>query len=282
MEQAVVVGVDGSAHSDGAVDWAACAAALRGLRLRLVHVAPPEDGAGADAAPATPWPHQPPWPHQSHRPGTLPRVVEVRLTGDPVAALAAEAESAAMLVVGARGAGGHARPAPGSVARGVARTARCPVVLVPGAQGGGDRIHGNPPPGEVALGVDARDPSQTAIEFAFDAAERTGSRLHAVHAWRLPSAAEKSVFTVPEEDRGRWEDQEVQLLSDALRAWRHKYPAVSVLEDVVLFDPAHALARASTRADLLVVGRRGTGLGPAVSAALHAARCPVAVAPSRT
>ncbi|MFD9112689.1 adenine nucleotide alpha hydrolase family protein [Streptomyces bottropensis] len=49
-------------------------------------------------------------------------------------------------------------------------------------------------------------------------------RLHAVHAWRLPSSATELPFGVPTEDRGAWEDHEVQLLADALRPWRARHP----------------------------------------------------------
>ncbi|MGW1360486.1 universal stress protein [Streptomyces chartreusis] len=47
MERVIITGVDRSAHSRAAADWAAREALLRGLPLRVVHVSPP-DGAGAD------------------------------------------------------------------------------------------------------------------------------------------------------------------------------------------------------------------------------------------
>ncbi len=56
--------------------------------------------------------------------------------------------------------------------------------------------------------MDARDPVSAVVDFAFDAARRRGARLHAVHAWRLPSRAERWMpYALPEEDRGRIEDQ---------------------------------------------------------------------------
>ncbi len=67
--------------------------------------------------------------------------------------------------------------------------------------------------------MDARDPVSAVVDFAFDAARRRGARLHAVHAWRLPSRAERWMpYALPEGGPGRMEDQEVQLLSDALLA----------------------------------------------------------------
>ncbi|WSS88977.1 universal stress protein [Streptomyces sp. NBC_01176] len=84
---------------------------------------------------------------------------------------------------------------------------------------------------------------------------------------------------MPEEDRGAWEDQEVRLLSDALRPWREKYPRVDVYEDVRLQIPSAALVRASASAELLVVGRPGRTLGPTLRAVLEHTACPVAVVP---
>lgn len=86
-------------------------------------------------------------------------------------------------------------------------------------------------------------------------------------------------YAMPEEDRGAWEDQEVQLLSDALRPWREKYPRADVYEDVRLQSPPAALVHASASAGLLVVGRAGRTLGPTLDAVLEHTECPVAVVP---
>ncbi|PGH51595.1 universal stress protein [Streptomyces sp. Ru87] len=148
---------------------------------------------------------------------------------------------------------------------------------VPGAA-----VHGPGP--EVVVGVDARRPDAGALRFAFEAALRHGARLRAVHAWCLPAP-----YTVPwtpydvlEEERGGWEDHEVQLLDDALRPWRKTFPDADVLPDVRLFSPAEALVRVSPGAVLLVVGRGGgpaPRLGAVTHAVAHHARCPVAVVP---
>ncbi|MFE0512767.1 universal stress protein [Streptomyces sp. NPDC058964] len=163
---------------------------------------------------------------------------------------------------------GTAPPAPAGAWTG-------PLVLVP------DRLARANRGGGVTLGVDARDPAQAAIDFAFDSARLRGVRLHAVHAWALPSRAAKLPFGVPEEDRATWEDHEVHLLADALRPWRAKYPDVPVLEDVVLFSPSHALLHHSADAALVVVGRgRGAGRGDVVRSLVRDGTCPVAVVPS--
>ncbi|MEV6291430.1 universal stress protein [Streptomyces sp. NPDC051896] len=132
---------------------------------------------------------------------------------------------------------------------------------------------------QVTLGIDARHPAERAIDFAFDAAQVRGVRLHAVHAWELPSCAAGSPFGVPEEDRATWEDHEVQLLADTLRPWRVKHPRAPVLEDVVVLDPANALIHHAEGAELLVVGRGSGGDAGFVQALLREARCPVSIMP---
>lgn len=151
-------------------------------------------------------------------------------------------------------------------------------MLVPGAPvDEGSRLA---PPDRITLGVDARDPVGAAVEFALEAAQRAAARLRAVNAWTLPTPSDEwPPFALPEKDRATWEDQEVQLLSDTLRPWLEKYPDTRVLEDVVLFNPAKALVRASARSGLLVVGQRGSRLGTTVHAVAHHSRSPLAVVP---
>jgi nucleotide-binding universal stress UspA family protein len=150
-----------------------------------------------------------------------------------------------------------------------------PLVLVP------DDLAPVRRPGRVLLGVDARDPAGAVIDFAFDCARVRGARLHVVHAWALPPRAAELPFGIPEEDRGAWEDEEVQVLADALRPWREKYREVDVLEDVLLFPPAEALLHHCASAALVVLGRRpGTAWGHVSRVLLRESPCPVAVVPA--
>lgn len=184
---------------------------------------------------------------------------------------------AKMVVLGMPGEGHAVGPPQESAALAVVGASSCPVVLVPDDPDLGALPHRRH---EVVLGVDAREPAAAAIDFAFETALTRHVRLRAVHAWRLPSCAAELPFGIPEEDRGAWEDHEVQLLADVLRPWRATYPGVRVLEDVVLFTPAHALIRNSASATLVVVGRRaGNGSAGITWALLRDAECPVAVVP---
>ncbi|MFJ2238025.1 universal stress protein [Streptomyces sp. NPDC087859] len=271
MERMIIAGVDRSARSRAAADWAAREALLRGLPLRVVHVSP---SRGPD--PAERWPYRP----ETVTDRALAELTErhrvlsargTTLDGALVPGLRAQAGDAELLVLGLRGEGGHAGVAVGSTASALASECARPVVLVPGSSAGQWR----PSCADgVVLGIDARDPADGPLGFAFEAARTHGARLHAVHCWTLPAQAARSPFPVLEEDRATWEDEEVQALSDVLRPWRGKYPDVDVLEDVRLLPPAEALAHTSGNTELVVVGRGTTAL-----ALLRHAQCPVAVVP---
>ena len=71
------------------------------------------------------------------------------------------------------------------------------------------------------------------------------------------------------------------MLTSDLEPWRHKFPETTVTERSIYGHPGHHLLRASTRAGLLVTGRRlgGEGLGRAAHSLVHHATCPVAVVP---
>ncbi|MDX3458897.1 universal stress protein [Streptomyces sp. ME02-8801-2C] len=282
MERTVVVGVDGSAGSRAAGDWAAREAVCRGLALQVVHVEP---GPGPQPA-AWPAPGRPCDVAVRAAGELAARYPElaiggVTVEGEPVSALSGRDQNTDLVVLGMRGTEGTEGtegPGAGTVALSVAASSHRPVVLVPpefAYEVPGRRMD------RIAVGVDARRPDEAAVDFAFDTACRRAARLRLVHAWKLPlPEAAWMPYAVPEEDRGRWEDHEEQVLADALRPWRAKYPSVRVLADVVLLGVADALVKASARAETLVVGRRHEGaLPPAVRALLQHTRCPVAVVP---
>jgi nucleotide-binding universal stress UspA family protein len=200
------------------------------------------------------------------------KVTAREIAGEPSEVLPDTALGAGLLVVGTRGAGASDTLLLGSVALAAAGRARCPVVLVP-------------PPSlvrrrrrEVVVGVDARHPDGDAVGAAFEEAASRGAVVRAVHAWDLPAQSRGAVFGVLEEDRAEWEDQEVQLLDDALRGWREKYPQVTVLPDVRLFGAADALVLVSAGAELLVVGRgprNDASPGSTAHSVAHRTPCPL-------
>ncbi|GAA3222909.1 hypothetical protein GCM10020216_035480 [Nonomuraea helvata] len=74
-----------------------------------------------------------------------------------------------------------------------------------------------------------------------------------------------------------------QVVRDRLAVFAADHPQVTIVEDVQSAHPVDALADASERADLLVVGSHGRGalgsmlLGSVSRGVLHHAHCPVAV-----
>jgi nucleotide-binding universal stress UspA family protein len=276
----VVTGVDGSEESLRAVEWAVLEARRCGAPLRIVaapaplprmRVRPEDPGAATarlqdepcralDAALTR---------AREIAPGQL---IDVDLlAGPPALAVTQSGSGALMLVVGARGAGGFAAMLLGSVSRYAAMNASCPVVVVREETGA---VHG-----EVVVGVGSPDGTASTLAFAFAEAARRGAGLIAVHSWNW-SRAELTGHDGASVAAGA----ELNL-SEALQAWRDKYPAVPVWQDVLHDHPAHVLASYSARADLVVIGRHGApGAHPAVGGIQHAllshARGPVAIVPA--
>jgi nucleotide-binding universal stress UspA family protein len=139
-ERKIVVGVDGSQHSEDALRWAARLAATFSIRLEAVTAWEYPPGYGWASIPED-------WnPAQDmekvlkdtlhavfgdHLPDRL--TAEVR-EGGAARVLLEASESATMLVVGSRGHGGFVGLMLGSVSANVAEHASCPVLIIHGGQ----------------------------------------------------------------------------------------------------------------------------------------------------
>ncbi|MEV5849130.1 universal stress protein [Streptomyces sp. NPDC051985] len=296
----VVAGVDGSAQSLAAAEWAAREAVRRGLPLRLVHVwdwhPRRQDGAIAAAAGR----------HLARRslrqaeervraacPGV--RLRDEMVEGPVVPALVEEAGRAELLVLGSRGLSGFTGFLVGSVALGVVAEATCPVVLIRADEDAADEHLPAPDGGastdtgyrDVVLAVDVADACDEVIEFAFEAARTRHARLRAVHAWRPPGPLGLGSGDIGLVDEPAQAEEWLGFLKAVLRVWRDKYPDVAVLETVAEDKASTVLVRAATGASLLVVGHRlterpvGPRTGPVTHAAIHHVGCPVAVVPHK-
>jgi nucleotide-binding universal stress UspA family protein len=134
----IVVGIDGSPHSQVALRWAVEEARLRGLGLRIIHVFPalvtywgttsseyyPKEEAEARKV-------------FEHALASAPSMdgldIEQTLTpGNPAEVLIEASRQASMLVVGARGRGGFRGVVVGSVSWHAVHQAHCPVLVVRG------------------------------------------------------------------------------------------------------------------------------------------------------
>lgn len=138
----ILVGVDGSHHSERALDWAMREAALRHVPLTVltVHQAPagwlghgaahPEDAGPLERTKAAAQEQVDKVLAGLGGPHPEPVTVQA-VNGVPAEALLGAAADADVVVVGARGTGGFARLRMGSVSDQVAHHAHCPVVIVP-------------------------------------------------------------------------------------------------------------------------------------------------------
>ncbi|MGP3963825.1 universal stress protein [Nonomuraea sp. 3N208] len=276
----IIVGVDGSAPSQAAVEWAAGDAFRMRLPLRIVHAvdrSPYQIGKYPNVA--LPDVLLGEGQRVLREAEALARecqpTVEVEtqnVEGTPAVVLRDQAEDATEVVVGSRGLGGFAGALLGSVSMHVAGHVHCPVVVVRGEP---RSVHG-----EVVAGADDSPECEPALAYAFEQAKLRGAALRVVHAWQLPvhAFAPEAAYDM---DEVRAAQQ--QIIRNRVEALSKDYPDVRVVEAAVSAHPVDALTEASEQADLLVVGSHGRGalgsmlLGSVSRGVLHHARCPVAV-----
>ncbi|MFI1466620.1 universal stress protein [Streptomyces wuyuanensis] len=296
----VTVGVDGSAESAAAVEWAAGEAVLRKAALRLVLVAdspePPRggtdqgdsvDGVLTGTAHAL----------RAGHPGLEVRAD--RLLGRPPAVLAREAAEAELVVLGSRGLGSIRGFLLGSVAMATIVETDRPVVLVRPERGprpereaqreplvadrprSGRRRETADEIGPVVVGVDVREACEPVLDFAFGEADLRGCRLAAVHSWSLPPF-ERDAPALEMALREMRPDV-VAELGKVLAPWRQRNPSVDVDELTPVGGASEQLVHAAEGAALVVVGRRvrtsrvGAHIGPVTHAVIHHCDSPVAV-----
>jgi nucleotide-binding universal stress UspA family protein len=128
----IVVGVDGSAESREAVEWAAGLAEENGARVVAVHAVGLLEHERGDPGGSHLLPQLEVWTAALDRLDAS-RVERRLVAGEPVDALwAAAADGAAdLVVVGSRGAGAHGAMRLGSTSLRLAEGCACPVVIVP-------------------------------------------------------------------------------------------------------------------------------------------------------
>ncbi|HWE91222.1 MAG TPA: universal stress protein [Pseudonocardiaceae bacterium] len=273
----VVVGIDDSARSVLAVEWAAREAQAADLPLALVH------GESDRYAAAVIDPGIVPAMELSARQNDTMKLVEDSVevvrriapnltvmthveAGSPVGVLCRQAESASMVVLGSEGSGLLSELVFGTVCGALAVRGRAPVVAV--------RDHPQPVAEDapVAVGVDGTDISVAALDFAFRLAHRHHVRLRAVHV--MPPAADRDPA---EQERRRWNT------ADSLAEFATRYPHITIAVEFPTGDPVQVLAASAATAQLLVVGSRGRGVaagllsGSVSQALLRSVRGPIAV-----
>lgn len=249
----VVVGVDGSAHSDAAAIWAAAYAAIANRPLMVVNamapLSPIERMTGAREA------------RQMLRTASA-RVIDEAVAlarrtapdldidtsapvGDAREVMIDVSDRAAIIVVGTRGHGPVASLLLGSVSVAVASHARCAVAVV--------RPREEPATG-VVVGVASDRPDSVAIEFAAGLASAQGCALDVVHAWR---SGDVVVDRLSDESRLDSMHQHERALAEAISGLAEKFPDIQVNRHMPEQRPVDALVERSTAADCVVLGSGG-------------------------
>jgi nucleotide-binding universal stress UspA family protein len=271
---AILVGVDGSEASTGAVRWAARTAELEGADLKIIGVydvrtsnyAPgliiPQDVIEAVRQDATDAVNAAAAVAKETAP---PVTVQASITdGDAAHVLLELGKDASAIVLGTRQLGSFRGLFLGSVSTSVAAHAHGRVAVIAGA--GGD--------GPVVVGVDDSPVSDVAVAEAFRQASLRGVPLVAVHTYGIET-----------DEIIRMSEEALEALGERLAGYRADYPDVTVKHAVLPDEPAKAvLDVAGKDASLIVVGSRGRGgfkgllLGSTSQKVMHQAQVPVLVA----
>ncbi|NLU75702.1 universal stress protein [Streptomyces sp. HNM0575] len=275
----VAVGVDGSAESLAAVEWAGADAVSRDVPLWIVCARRKSHGPGE-------WE---PWPqdqlHAAHRlaaelyPSLA--ITEDAVCDSPVKALMAAGGEAALLVLGSRGLGSVEGYVLGSVGLSVIAHSRRPVVAVRGRMPAGAAAETGP----VVAGVDLHDGHEEVLGFAFRTASAQKRTLRVAHAWSVRHVySYPSALPDPRITAQAGADSE-RALERLLTPWRERFPEVDTEIRCEGEAVAPYLLQVASDAAVLAVGRRLRGhpfptrVGPVVHALLHHSARPVAVVP---
>jgi nucleotide-binding universal stress UspA family protein len=146
---------------------------------------------------------------------------------------------------------------------------------------------------EVVVGVDGSEAAERALRVALREASLLGDQVRVLHSWRvLPYVGAVpgmgyDITPLELEDRSGWAGEFLTEIVD--KAQRDtELSGVTVIRDARAGDAGTDLVKASTLADLLVLGTRRHGpfasavVGSATNYVLHHAQCPVMVVPAAT
>jgi nucleotide-binding universal stress UspA family protein len=281
----IVVGVDGSESSAGALRWAEREARLRDAKLVAVlawdlfdqHVA--DEAAGFDPHYGAEHARQAlaAYVEDALSPADATQV-ELRAECDrPAAALLAAAADAALLVVGARGLGGFRGLLLGSVSQRCLQHAPCPVAVI-------RQHHGGPVDAmeRVVVGVDGSDTSRGALRWALAEARLRSASVEVVHAWQVTYVGDYPGLAL---EPAAYEETARETLESAFVGADTSGLPVPIERVLTAGGASAAILAAAKGADLIVLGTRGRSevaevlLGSVSQQVTHHAECPVVVVP---
>ena len=296
----VLVGVDGSATSLHALDWAAAYAQRVGWALHMVcsYSLPSFTAASLDGGYAA-------LDDTAIQQGAKAVLLEAQervaglgipvtaavVTGDAAGVLVELSKDYGIAVVGTRGRGGFTERLLGTVSSALPAHAGCPVVVVPHRQPApgaddaqrrdGDAVHEVK---RIIVGVDGSPSAEVALRAAVQQAKVWGAELVAVAGVPVGTGAGVLAWLPAQVDH----EQVLADVKAGLDVIVDRFEAeaggdLRIKRIVLDGTGAELLTEFSTAADLLVVGSRGRGgfrgllLGSTSQAVLHHSKCPVLV-----
>ncbi len=307
-DNVVLVGVDGSAASLHALDWAAAEAVTHGFTLKLVcaYSLPSFTAASLDGGYAA-------LDDTAIQEGAKVVLAEAQAradalgvpavsclaTGDATGVLVALSRTACLVVLGTRGGGGFADRLLGTVSSALPAHAFCPTVVVPNrpstrpstrAQARADDVDQPPiaPVRRIVVGVDGSPASDLALRQAMREAKAWGAELTAVAGVPLGSGAGALAWLPAAIDHEAVLADVAEGLNVVVDRALVDIPGVQVKRHALDGTGAALLTEFSTATDLIVVGSRGRGgftgllLGSTSQAVLHHSASAVMVVTARS
>lgn len=137
----------------------------------------------------------------------------------------------------------------------------------------------------IVVGIDGSDGSRRALRWALNEANLRGSAVEVVTAWPSRDLMAKMEILDPDEAQRAAQVAQQGVIDEELEKFAHP-PMLSY--ELVHGDPVEILLRASSTAELLVVGSHNTSsiahvmLGSVSEACARMAECPVVVLPMGT
>lgn len=252
MAERLLVGIDGLAASERALEWAIAREGVTELTILVVVDVPRTEAMFADFnasefAQAERLVNDAKAHVLARRPEITVKAEAV--PGDLVDVMEERSQDVDLVVIGA-----HDRTTlRGTRAIRIAATSAAPVILVPAESPVEERTGGG-----VVVGVDGSEMSERAIAFAAAEAARRGEPLIAVTAWHLPASFGSEYVSVPELAQALEEDaREASSLS--LAGLATAYPDLVIERVIASGDAVTVLCDVGEDASLVVVGTRGRG-----------------------
>lgn len=277
----IVVGVDTSNASMGALDWATTLAQQTHSPMHILHGFSPDRpdwafgmGSGTDHFERA---GERVLNRAKNRIQLRDRMIQVTtgLTESyPAKAMVRASALASMVVVGARGDSLLQVSPLGETAHQVAAHASCPVALVREDHAADNSYH------RVTVGMDRSEASAKALEWAFEHAERTGADVQVIHAWQPRDAKDPGLGDA---SWANYADRIRELVEQRIQEHRAAHPAVKVHTEILQGNPTRTVIHESTESDTLVLGARGDGgfeglrLGRVAKDALSHSSCPLVI-----